>query len=706
MTTRRTTVATTFTTAVVVGAALAAAGLGREPATAAAPTAVLTVPDQATITVSGHGFGHGHGLSQYGAQGAAAHGLSAKQIVGFYYPHTKTGRVGGRVRVLISADTDDNTTVVNRSGLKVHSLGKGGRTRALPAKGAARAATQWRLSPAASGATRVAYRHHGWHTWRTLPGDAEFTAAQPITLVVGSGRVTYRGSLQSRTPVGAPATHRVTVNQVSLEAYVQGVVPREMPALWHQAALRAQAIAARTYAAFEARSSTNPRWNLCDTSSCQVYGGRSAEFPTSNAAVAATARQVRLFHGAPAFTQFSSSNGGWAADGGEPYLPAQKDPYEKFSGNPNHTWATNVPSSAIEKAWPALGNLTSISIDQRDGHGQWGGRVEQLTLLGSSHDVSVTGDSFRSVLGLRSTWFTLSAAPARSAQAPAARAAAVDYVALGDSYSAGPLIPIQRPDPLGCLRSVNNYPAFLAGYLGVTTYRDVTCSGARVRDFAFRQTPVIPGPKVRPQLRALSKQTDLVTVGIGGNDFGLFGDLTSVCPALALQHPHGAPCRDHFTNARGVNTKYRDATRVQAHVATALREIHRAAPHARVVVVGYPRLLPDRGTCAAAPFARGDYPFARHVGVLLNRSLRRAAAAHRARYVSTYGVSRGHDVCAGGHAWINGPQNTALAAAFHPFEKGERGMARHVFHVLTGRVAPLGGNAMPPPGSSVPNPST
>src|SRR3954453_16820690 len=69
----------------------------------------------------------------------------------------------------------------------------------------------------------------------------------------------------------------------------------------------------------------------------------------------------------------------------------------------------------------------------------------------------------------------------------------VDYVALGVPYSAGPLIPEQRPDPLACLRSVNNYPAFVAGYLGVTTYRDVTCSGARVRDFSHRQTPVIPG---------------------------------------------------------------------------------------------------------------------------------------------------------------------------------------------------------------------
>ena len=89
--------------------------------------------------------------------------------------------------------------------------------------------------------------------------------------------------------------------------------------------------------------------------------------------------------------------------------------------------------------------------------------------------------------------------------------------------------------------------------------------------------------------------------------------------------------------------------------------------------------------------------------MLLNRSLRLAAAAHHATYVGTYGVSRGHDVCAGRPAWINGPQNTATAAAFHPFEKGERGMARRVYRVLTGHVAPRGGHAMPPPGSVILN---
>lgn len=286
-----------------------------------------------------------------------------------------------------------------------------------------------------------------------------------------------------------------------------------------------------------------------------------------------------------------------------------------------------------------------------------------------------------------------------------AQATPYDIVALGDSYSAGPLIPAQRPDPANCLRSTNNYPAFLAGYLAVTTYRDVTCSGARVRDFAHTQTTVIPGAyNPPPQLQALSAGTDLVTVGIGGNDFGLFGALTSKCPELAPTNPDGAPCRKYFTTRSGVNRKYRDAKRIQAHVARGLREIRSAAPNATIVLVGYPRLLPTSGTCAAIPFATGDYAFARHLEYLLDRSLRRASAANHATFAGTYGVSRGHDACAGAAAWINGPQNTATAAAFHPFEKGERGLARAVYHHLTGLRAPKGGDAAPPLLSVILNP--
>jgi SpoIID/LytB domain protein len=380
-----------------------------------ADAAALQIPAHATIKVTGHGWGHGHGLSQYGAQGAAIQGKSAQAILRFYYPRTKSGKAGGQVRVKITADTDHDTTIANRSGLVVHELGSGGKTLKVPTTGAIGRATRWRLTGTASGATRIAYRTGAWHAWKSVDGDAEFRADGPLSLVTSSGRVRYRGTLQSRTPDGSPSTKRVTVNQVSLEAYVQGVVPREMPASWRQQALRAQAVAARTYAEEQASETTADPWNLCDDSSCQVYGGLSAEDPHSNAAVAATRGQIRTFHGKPAFTQFSSSNGGWtAASPGFPYLRAKKDPFERSSGNPRATWHLTVSAGRVQKAFNTdgdgldnIGHLESITVLRRDGHGQWNGRVEKMRIAGSAATVTVTGDTFRSKLGLFSTWFRL-----------------------------------------------------------------------------------------------------------------------------------------------------------------------------------------------------------------------------------------------------------------------------------------------------------
>ena len=390
---------------------LAAASLslvgGVPVSSAATGTQQIAVPDNATLTIKGRGNGHGHGMSQYGAEGAARKGLSAKKIVEFYYPHTRSGRIGGKVRVLISADTDDNTTVVNRTGLQVQDLGAGGTTK-LPTTGKAGHATQWRMSPGRGGKTKVSFRNDGWHLWKKLSGDGEFGAGKPVTLVLGSGNVTYRGALQSRTPAGGPASHRVTVNKVSLEAYVQGVIPREMFPSWHQAALRAQAIAARSYAAEEASGSNGDVSNLCDTTDCQVYGGKSAETPSTNKATAKTAHQIRTYQGKPAFTQFSASNGGWLLGSDKPYLVSKKDPYDPWPGNPYDPWTTQVSATRVEKAFPAIGNLKAITIDQRDGHGKWNGRIEQMTLKGSSDSRTISGDTFRSALGLMSTWLDIS----------------------------------------------------------------------------------------------------------------------------------------------------------------------------------------------------------------------------------------------------------------------------------------------------------
>jgi lysophospholipase L1-like esterase len=289
---------------------------------------------------------------------------------------------------------------------------------------------------------------------------------------------------------------------------------------------------------------------------------------------------------------------------------------------------------------------------------------------------------------------------------PATAPEPIDYVALGDSYSAGPLVPEARSDPPGCFRSTNNYPAYLADYLDVRTYRDVTCSGARTRDLV-RPQHLAFGQTAPPQLAALSAGTDLVTVGIGGNDFGLFGSIVGTCGDLRARNPEGAPCRRAFTrriDGQPVDTKARDARRVEDHVASALEAVARHAPEADVYVVGYPRLLPEHGGCAALSFAAGDYAWGRRVERLLNQALRTAAERAGVTYVDLYPASRGHDACAGRAAWLNGSQTVfGLAAGFHPFQAGMRGMAGAVLEAITGEAAPDNLDARPPAGSVIRN---
>ena len=368
------------------------------PAGAAAPKDVWQIPGDATITIKGHGYGHGHGMSQYGAEGAAREGLTYTQIAEFYYPGTTWGTGKGRVTVLLSADTTDDLIVVPRPGLTVRDTA--GRERvALPDNGASR----WKVDVGADGVNRVSYRTKRWHRWLDLKGDGEFYAAgDPVTLVTPTGERAYRGRLRAVTASGS----RVTVNDVSLESYLKGVVPLEIPASWSTEAVRAQAVAARTYASYERNHPQSSAYQLCDTTSCQVYGGFTSEYDASNRAVDATAHEVLLSDGHPAFTQFASSSGGWTSAGSVSYLPAKRDPYDKWSGNPVHTWSEQVDDALIERTWPALGNLTRIAVTGRDGNGDWGGRVTSITLTGSAGKVVVSGDTFRSVLALRSTWVT------------------------------------------------------------------------------------------------------------------------------------------------------------------------------------------------------------------------------------------------------------------------------------------------------------
>ena len=196
-----------------------------------------------------------------------------------------------------------------------------------------------------------------------------------------------------------------------MEAYLRGVVPQEVPALWEPDAVSAQSVAARTYAAFERQARKTERYDLCDTSQCQVYGGVEVEHPAATAAIKATARQGLHYDGRPAFTQFSASNGGWSSAGSMPYLVAQVDPYDALANPTYSTWTTTIDDTQVEKQWPAMGDLTGIEVVARDGNGEWGGRVTEMAFVFTGGRVDVDGDTVRSAFGLYSDWFTFGVTP-------------------------------------------------------------------------------------------------------------------------------------------------------------------------------------------------------------------------------------------------------------------------------------------------------
>jgi SpoIID/LytB domain protein len=294
----------------------------------------------------------------------------------------------------------------------------GGKTWRLPTK--ATSARQWRIVPSSGNAAKSSVQLRnasGWRRWnlpgrRTLlRGDGQFQAKGPIRLLLPDGSVrAYRGVLRSASPAPGSGA-RDTVNVVSLDQYVRGVLAAEMPSSWSAAALRAQAVAARSFAAYARRAAGRDHWQVCDTTTCQVYAGVAAETPRTNAAVTRTAATILSHRGSPALTQFSSSSGGWTSAGGKAYLPAKADPWDDWAGNGYHDWRLRIGVQAVERAYPQLGRLRSVRVVRREGHGEWGGRAVRVRLRGGRGSVAVSGDDLRWTLGLPSTWFAFGPMP-------------------------------------------------------------------------------------------------------------------------------------------------------------------------------------------------------------------------------------------------------------------------------------------------------
>ncbi|GAB2652504.1 SpoIID/LytB domain-containing protein [Kribbella swartbergensis] len=371
------------------------------------------VPD---TTISGRGFGHGRGMSQYGAQGAALAGRSVQQILDFYYPGTTTGKATGSIRIRISADTTDGVRVGTVNRLKVRDL-TNGKVYPLP-KASTR--DQWSIDPYGDHGTKVSSfdaKTRKWTLWKTFTGMTQFEGAAVTGLILPSGAVRrYRGALRA---IDVPGAHLDTVNVVSLEYYLRGVVPREALSTWRPAALQAQAVAARTYSVFHRNRATKRAYDLCDTISCQVYGGYDSEKASTNTAIAATAGQVRHYKGKPIIAEFSSSNGGATASGPVPYQVTKVDNWDAYpgNGNPNVTWTVTRTAAEVQSAFD-VGAIRSLRVLKRSGVGPGGGRVLTVEAVGSKGRRVLTGDQVRGRLRLRSSWFAFVPSPLDIPSAP------------------------------------------------------------------------------------------------------------------------------------------------------------------------------------------------------------------------------------------------------------------------------------------------
>lgn len=250
-----------------------------------------------------------------------------------------------------------------------------------------------------------------------------------------------------------------------------------------------------------------------------------------------------------------------------------------------------------------------------------------------------------------------------------AQASSLSYVSLGDSYTAGAgITPLASGISVLCLQAEANYPHLVASHFGFSL-SDQSCSGATSGNMTSSQYP-----GVNPQFDALSSSTNVVSVGIGGNDNGLFLDalldcgITDIADFLNI----GSPCKALYGN-----TWANDVSSDASTIAGVIQGIHSRSPEAQVFVVGYPDILPQSGNCyPTMPLTTGDTAYLNGVEEDLNSMLQSEAAANGATFVNTFTQSIGHDACKSTSVrWVNPIVPSGGGISVHPNPTGESEMA-------------------------------
>jgi len=335
------------------------------------------------VTLVGHGNGHGRGMGQWGAFGYAKQGWTSTQILGHYYGGTTAGKVDN-VDVSVILTGESSVNVFADAGMRV------GDVVVAPGQAVSLSGSTATITTGCGGGVVQAVELPRSLVSPVTPGPGR---PLPELLRMCGSDQTFRGSL------GFDGSN--VINVVPLDDYVKGVVPKESIVAWADEggveALKAQAVAARTYAL----ASMDISKPIDDTMNSQVYGGYAAEDPRSNIAVDATAGEILLKDGKPAFTEFSSSTGG-ATDGRD--FPAVVDEGDAIS--PHHEWTASVSSSSIASEF-GVGSLTGFDVIEAYGMGAENGRAATVRITGTGGAVDVPAQEVRTRLQLKSSFFSV-----------------------------------------------------------------------------------------------------------------------------------------------------------------------------------------------------------------------------------------------------------------------------------------------------------